>query len=120
MFAVDSKGNLLWKSKPFNSSLPGYEAEDLLKLSPALNENKKFIVAVSTDSSYLATVSTTNGSIVNIYTTPQLPATDNGVREPPIIAGPILYLIKSHDLKNYYLYSLSLHEVTGLSQSMLS
>ena len=110
VFAVDSKGSLLWRSKQFDSS-PGYQSLDLLKLSPAIYSNKQMLIVVNTNSSSLITVSTVDGRLLKEYDIPRLAATDNGVREPPIIAGDIVYLIKSHDLSKYYLFSLSISEV---------
>ena len=115
MFAVDSKGSLLWKSDKFNNSLSGYSSMNLFKLSPALLSKKNVLIAVSADNGYLVTLSSVDGSILKKYDIPQLAPTDNGSQEPPIIAGSNVYLIKSHDSAKYYLFAISLNEVTGLS-----
>ena len=100
-------------SKHFNTS-SGYQPDELLKHSPALVSNKKMLIAVDTDSSHLVTLSVDDGSILKEYDIPKLAPTDNGVREPPIVAGTNVYLIKSHDLAKYYLFSLSLNKVIGI------
>ena len=112
MFAVDSKGSLLWKSDVFSST--GYDPLDLMKLSPSLLIAKGILMAVDQSSTTLVTLSTTNGTIIRKYNIPRLSATDNGCWEPPIIVGNSVYLIKSHDLSKYYLFSLSLKEVAGV------
>ncbi len=107
MFALNSTGSLIWKSGQFDPS-PGYQPLDLLKHSPAILSKQNILMAVNTNGSSLVMLSAKDGSLLKRLDIPELAATDNGVREPPIVAGDNVYLIKSHDMSKYYLFSLPL------------
>ena len=97
MFALNSTGSLIWKSGQFDP-IPGYQPLDLLKHSPAILSKKNIVMAVNTSGSRLVMLSTKDGSLLRRLDIPKLAAIDNGVREPPIVAGGNVYLIKSHIL----------------------
>ena len=109
VFAVDSKGRSLWKSKTYGSK--GYKSISLFKHSPAIDQSSGLLVFINTDSSKLIALKCSDGSVQGTYDIPKLQATDNGCTQPPIIAGSAVYLIKSHNLAKFYLFSISLHKV---------
>ena len=106
VFAVNSNGTVFWQSQQFGTS--GYPFDIQLKLSPSIHP-KGLLYFIDASTTKLIALSTADGSLVKIYPIPELAATDNGCFEPPIIVGDeFVYVIKLQDLRQSFLYSISL------------
>ena len=109
-FAVDSKGNLIWKSKTLFDN-KGYPFDSLLKLSPAIHLDRELIIFINTESTFVYVLSSKDGSLQGSSNITDLPGR-NGCVEPPILVGDAVYLIK--DESEYpisYLYSIPLVKI---------
>lgn len=115
VFAVDSKGKLLWKTDILKDS-PGYPFNTRIRFSPAIVpniNNTNLLVLTDSNSSYLFAVSTSNGSILGSYKVPVL-VNDNGIAQPPFVAGKRVYWIRGQYYYNKcYLYSIPINQLLG-------
>ena len=105
---MDSKGILLWKSKPFGED--GYRSDTLFKLSPSIHLDKNVIVFIDTSSTYIYALSSKDGSLQGSSNITELTGSD-GCVEPPILVGDAVYLVKAHGgdlLPSNYLYSIKI------------
>ena len=104
-FAVNSNGTVLWQSQQFGTS--GYPFDTQLKLSPSIHP-KGLLYFIDVSSTKLIALSTADGSLVKVYPIPEVVATDNGCIEPPILVGDeVVYVIKMQDLRQSFLFSIS-------------
>lgn len=111
MFAVDSEGKLIWKSKQlFNES--AYDFTTPLKLSVSIHRSKKLVVFASTSNRQLIALSLTDGSLIGGYNVTNIKDTvliPSGWIQPPITFGNIVYyLMTFHDFSANILFSISL------------
>ena len=104
VFAVDTTGKLIWKSKQYGKT--GYTFDYRLKLSPIVHPHG-YIVFIDTASEVLYALSSSDGTEIGSYKTPSL-TNANGCVEPPFIVGNRVYWMPAQYYVKYYLFSAPL------------
>ena len=104
VFAVDTTGKLIWKSKQYGKT--GYTFYNHQKLSPIIDPHG-YIIFMDTASKVLYALSSSDGSEKSSYTFPSLEKA-NECSEPPFIVGNRIYWIIAQYYVKYYLFSAPL------------
>ena len=104
VFAVDTTGKPIWKSKQYGKT--GYVFDHRLKLSPIVHPHG-YIVFIDTASEVLYALSSSDGSEIGSYKTPSL-VNATVCDDPPFIVGNRVYWIPAQNYIKSYLFSAPL------------